>query len=199
MGMRRGREGSIRFSSNCHDSTRSWHFRKNTWTPSESDRDAIVVWLLRNRGPIAAQSWLILCAIKATIISNWWATIFVWSWSSIPPLHRIKRPKFVGQKSPLKRWCIPSFLFNFWLIREEIKRIWSKILCSSWSPYVQTQLRSNWSGIDHESSSDFIEFSPWIPNLREEEIEQICFNQRELKPHSCGNQVKCKIWSIITW
>ena len=63
MGVRRGRKGSIRFSSNGRDSARSWHFRKDTWTGSESDRDAIVVRSPRDRGPIMARSWSIRRAI----------------------------------------------------------------------------------------------------------------------------------------
>ena len=89
--------------------------------------------------------------------------------------------------------------FNFWLIRKSIKRIWSKILSSSWSPRIETQLWRNWRGIDREFLFDFIEFSPWIPNVREEEIEQIHFNPLELKPHYCGNRVNSGTWSIIKW
>ena len=36
-------------------------------------------------------------------------------------------------------------------------------------------------------------------NIREEETELIRFNPDELKPHSCGNQVSSKVWSIIKW
>ena len=66
-------------------------------------------------------------------------------------------------------------------------------------PPVYTQLQSNWSGIDHESSPDFIKFSPWILNVSEEEIKKICFNMRELDLYSCVNQVSHEIWSIIKW
>ena len=90
----------------------------------------------------------------------------------------------------------PLFL-TFWLIREAIKRISRKISSSSWSPRVWTRLRSSWSGIDLEFFLDFIEFSPWIPNVHEEESEEICFNPRELKPHSCGTRVSSDIRSII--
>ena len=35
---------------------------------------------------------------------------------------------------------------------------------------------------DREFLFDFIEFSPWIPNVHEEESEKICFNPQELNP-----------------
>ena len=38
-----------------------------------------------------------------------------------------------------------------------------------------------------------------MPNVREEEIEEIRFNPRELKPYSYGNWVSSEIRLIIRW
>ena len=44
---------------------------------------------------------------------------------------------------------------------------------------------------------DFIKFSPCVPNVHEEEFEQIRFNPPELKPHSSGHRVSSDSRSII--
>ena len=56
---------------------------------------------LRDCGLIAMRSWLIHRRIRSHDSSNWWCTIVVRSWPSLPPIHRIKRPWFSGEKNPL--------------------------------------------------------------------------------------------------
>ena len=75
-----------------------------------------------------------------------------------------------------------SLFLNSWLNREGIKRFERKIKSSSWSTRVEARLGSNRSRIDRKFPLDFIEFSPWTPNVLEEEVEQIRFNLRELNP-----------------
>ena len=48
-----------------------------------------------------------------------------------------------------------------------------------------------------QDSSYFIEFSPWTPNVPEEEMTQIRFNPHELMPHLHRNRVASEIWLII--
>ena len=95
---------------------------------SRLDPHAIVAWLSRDRGSFIAESG-----------------------ATIPPTdgaqslcdrghhsHRSTGSNGYDYRATIafKNQCIPSLFFNFWLIREAIKQIWSKILSSSWSPRV---------------------------------------------------------------
>ena len=194
----------------------SWPDRRAivVWSPSiVADRrirsyiygsSTIAARSLGNQSPIAGRS----CSRSRPIQRQNWGGFI----ARLKPCHRPKEPlprplQIAPTTAPIshdfwakflfKNWCISLLLFNFWSIHEGIKQISRKISSSSWSPRVYTRLRSNWSRIDHEFLLDLIEFSPCILNVHEEESEQIRFNPRELKPHSCGNWVSSEIWSII--
>ena len=170
----------------------------------DHDRGPIVTRSWPNRGPIVARSRLKCMIFEGEIEAD-----LLWNWSHDTrprnrPLDTIKPPPrspplptISSPISPLKACISPLLFFNFWSIREGIKRILRNISSSSWSPRVYTRLRSNWCGIDREFLLDFIEFSPWIPNVHEEESKQIRFNPRELEPHLCSNRVSSEIRSII--
>ena len=61
-----------------------------------------ITFARRDLGSIEPQSWLIHGQSWHMITSNWWPTIIVQLWPPIGTYSRIKRPKFFGQKSPLK-------------------------------------------------------------------------------------------------
>ena len=107
-----------------------------------------------------SSTWHVASSDGRKIVGSW-PTIIARSWPSIG-LHRIGRSAKIVAISLIKR-CSSSFYLNSWLNHEGIKRFLRKILSSSWSPCVWNWLRSNWCGIDHESSRDLIKFSPWTP------------------------------------
>ena len=80
--------------------TWSPHYRGPIIVQSWPDHRAIMAWSSSDRGHDQAQLWSDQNTIMATIALVWWLTISVRSWPSIPPPHRIKRPKFSG-KNPL--------------------------------------------------------------------------------------------------
>ena len=75
-----------------------------------------------------------------------WPTISARSWPSIG-LHRIWGSAFFAWNSLISSDFLP-FKWKSWLNREEIKRFWSKILSSSWSPCILDSipigLRQDW-------------------------------------------------------
>ena len=158
------------------------------WSPLDRDHDRMRLWLLLklNWGRIHRK----FLSYKAARRNH--------SHDPCKPLPRpIQSATIFGPKIPFKSMYFPSCSSTFNRFVKWIKQISRKISSSSWSPHVQTRLRSNWSWIDHEFLLDFIKFSPWIPNVHEEESEQIRFNPQELKAHSCGNWVSSEIRSII--
>ena len=79
---------------------------------------------------------------------------------------------------------------NFWLNREEIKKFWSKILHSLWSPCIldsiEIILGQDWSWIIARIDRN-------LPFNAEQETEQIHFNRRDLKPNLYVNPVSSVI------
>ena len=146
---RRGCKGSIRFSSNDRNSSRSRNLTRATHGlirsgPSNlhdqigrlqyfvEEVHAIAAQLHRDPGSIEPWSWLIWRDHGTLSRHDWWPTIVVQSWPPIGTQYRIKQ-LLNRAKILFKKTMYPSFFFNFWSIREDIKRISSKVLSSSWS------------------------------------------------------------------
>ena len=108
------------------------------------DRGSIVARLPHDQGQFTTKSGMIRRGIEATRLPSEIAP----TTSQIRSHDRLNCPRFWA-KILFKRPRISPLFFNFWSIREEIRRISRKISSSSWSPRVSTRLRSNWSGIDH--------------------------------------------------
>ena len=67
-----------------------------------------------------------------------------------------------------------------------VKRL-SNFGAKSWvlrdPPVSETQFWSDWGRINHKSLRDLIDFSPWTPNVRQRESDQIHFNRSDLEPN----------------
>ena len=161
---------------------RSWSDRGRSWSTTA----IIVVKMKQKSWPIRGKSWS--CDVAPRNRSHDPCRPPPWS----PPL-----PTFSGLIPSLKACISPLLFFNFWSTREEIKRVSRKVLSSRDPLLPRVWRRSYWTMIITISPLDFIEFFPWIPNVHEEESEQIRFNPRELRPHSCGNRVSSEVRSII--
>ena len=105
---------------------------------------------MHHRGPIAAWSWpdrgaiMVLFEMKLKLTHR---HIGAELKPRSTPKESLPRPRQIApttasighdllENFPFKNRCISLFFFNFWLIREEIKKISRKISSSSWSPRV---------------------------------------------------------------
>ena len=110
-----------------------WNDSWKSSTRSRLDRTAIVVWSHHDRGSIKPWLWLIWkdCGTDHVTIGGPWCRAIV-ATNQHPIADQTARDFW--KKIPFKNDVFSSFLLNFWLIHEAIKRIWSKNLSSSWFP-----------------------------------------------------------------
>ena len=137
----------------------TWGNRRQSigWRPTDGkdhDRGPIVARSWRDRCAIVARSWRDRGAIVARSWPKWWL-VRANSKRNLRPIWELRvRPKEAlsrpcktapttasiahdsGPISLLKSLYFLSLFFNFWSIREGIKRISRKIFSSSWSPCV---------------------------------------------------------------
>ena len=99
---------------------------------SRPNRDAILVWLRHDRGPIAARSWPRSSAIMASFEAKSRPRSPPRSWP-IPLPDRIKWPSKSGGNCPVKAMYSPFLFFNFWSIREANSANFEEGLKFSWS------------------------------------------------------------------
>ena len=116
-----------------------WH----SWECMEHDRRRSKPDCGGNRGQSWRKSWLSWELIRRLMRAELW---WLWSHDAAPrdSLPRRRQPTSttafialkIGPNSLFKSMYFPLLFFNFWLIREGIKRISRKILSSSWFPRV---------------------------------------------------------------
>ena len=116
--------------------------------------------------------------------------------ASIPPPWPLQLPMILRPISPLKTHVVLHCSSTFdWFVKK-LSEFWGRSLFHRDPPTfdsISKQLERDWSRI----SPWFHRIFPLNSDVREEESEQIRFNPRELKPHSCGNRVSSEIQSII--
>ena len=196
MGVRRERNGSVRFSSNARSwattqsssngrgSTRSWSFR-------EGHMDAIGVRSRHDRGWFNAWS-----RPRSFLIDG--------PRSSCDRGHQFHRStgsngRDFREKIPFKNRCIPLFFLTLdWFVKQ-----FSEFGAKSWvlhdPPAFRLDCKAIRAGLITNHHRISLNFPLEFRTSARKKSSKIRFNPHELKPHSCKNQVSSEIRSIIRW